>query len=141
MINHLPDEWAAISEQGASLPRASGGWSRKQIAGHLIDSATVNHQRFIRALAGEDNFNLLYAQEEWVALNGYQHREWKELLCLWEAINRHLLTVCRQIRSDQSELISGHGGDTTPWTLAYRVPDYVEHLKMHVEQMRRGPWQ
>ena len=59
-VNSLPEEWTAIPDQDAALPRASGGWSRKQIVGHLIDSATVNHQRFIRALAGERDFSLLY---------------------------------------------------------------------------------
>lgn len=140
LIASLPAEWSAISDEQAARPRADGGWSRKQIVGHMIDSATVNHQRFIRALAGERDFNLLYAQEEWVDLNGYQAREWRAVVRLWEEVNIHLLAVCRHIREDQADLVCGQHGDPGPWTLAYRVPDYVAHLEMHVEQMRRGPW-
>ena len=70
----------------------------KQIVGHMIDSATVNHQRFICALAGESDSSLLYAQEEWVDINGYQSRDWSEIIDLWKAINVHLLAVCRRIR-------------------------------------------
>lgn len=40
---------SAISEADASAPRIQGKWSRKQILGHLIDSAANNHHRFVRA--------------------------------------------------------------------------------------------
>lgn len=141
IIVSLPEEWNTIPDEQAARPRADGGWSRKQIVGHMIDSASVNHQRFIRALARETNFSLLYAQEEWVDLNGYQLREWHEIIRLWKGINLHLLAVCKHIRKDQADLICGAGEDDPgPWTLAYRVPDYVAHLRMHVEQMHRGPW-
>ena len=140
LVASLPAEWSAVSDEQAACPRDDGGWSRKQIVGHMIDSATVNHQRFIRALAGERDFNLLYAQEEWVDLNGYQSRDWRGVIRLWEEVNLHLLAVCLRIREDQADLVCGRRGDPGPWTLAYRVPDYVAHLEMHVEQMRRGPW-
>jgi hypothetical protein len=38
-----------ISESESIQPILPGGWSRKQIIGHLIDSASINHQRFVRA--------------------------------------------------------------------------------------------
>jgi hypothetical protein len=38
---------AAISDAGATKPPAPGKWSPKQIIGHLIDSASNNHQRFV----------------------------------------------------------------------------------------------
>jgi hypothetical protein len=38
-----------VSEAEGSKPALSGGWSRKQVLGHLIDSASNNHQRFVRA--------------------------------------------------------------------------------------------
>ncbi len=140
LITTLPAEWRPIPDEQAARLRSDGGWSRKQIVGHMIDSGTVNHQRFIRALAGETDFSLLYAQEEWVDLNGYQSRDWNEIIDLWKSLNLHLLAVCRRIREDQPNLICGKDGDPGPWTLAHRVPDYIAHLKMHVEQMRRGSW-
>ena len=50
----LPDilEFAAATE-----PRP-GGWNRKQILGHLIDSAANNHQRFVRALIQDGSTGL-----------------------------------------------------------------------------------
>ena len=45
---------AAISDADAAKPRAPGKWSPKQIIGHLIDSASNNHQRFVRANFTDD---------------------------------------------------------------------------------------
>ena len=38
----------ALDEQHASLPRGPGKWSPKEELGHLIDSASNNHIRFVR---------------------------------------------------------------------------------------------
>jgi hypothetical protein len=38
-----------VSEAESAKPALKGGWSRKQVLGHLIDSASNNHQRFVRA--------------------------------------------------------------------------------------------
>lgn len=40
---------SGISEEGSSRALREGGWWRKEILGHLIDSALNNHQRFVRA--------------------------------------------------------------------------------------------
>ena len=43
----------ALSE--AECERAAPGkWSRKEILGHLVDSASNNHQRFVRACFSDD---------------------------------------------------------------------------------------
>ena len=39
-----------VSEIASREPVLAGGWSRKQVIGHLIDSASNNHQRFVRAM-------------------------------------------------------------------------------------------
>ena len=39
----------AISDADSARPRAPGKWSPREIIGHLIDSASNNHQRFVRA--------------------------------------------------------------------------------------------
>lgn len=38
-----------MSELESTKPISPGGWSRKEVIGHLIDSASNNHQRFVRA--------------------------------------------------------------------------------------------
>ena len=137
LVAELPAELAAIPEDLAAKKRADGGWSRKQVLGHLIDSATVNHQRFVRAQV-ETGFSLLYDGYRWVDLHQYQTTPWRELITLWTALNRHILRVVEHIPSEALGNLCGSGGEN-PWTLSYRVNDYVKHLKHHVEQIRNFP--
>lgn len=134
LVENLPAELRGISEGEASQPGSNGGWSRKQILGHVIDSATVNHQRFVRAQM-ETGFSFLYDQERWVEVNDYQNRTWAELIALWTALNRHLLRVVERIPPALYGNLCGHGDDE-PWTLAFRIPDYVHHLEHHLKQIR-----
>ncbi len=39
------------SEAEAAKPFRPGGWTKKQVLGHLIDSSINNHLRFVRAAA------------------------------------------------------------------------------------------
>jgi len=43
-----------MSEAEAERPRAPGKWCPKQVLGHLIDSASNNHQRFVRGQQGNE---------------------------------------------------------------------------------------
>src|SRR5262245_38889876 len=52
----------AMSESRAERSRAPGKWSPKQVIGHLIDSASNNHQRFVRAQEGPAYTGLRYEQ-------------------------------------------------------------------------------
>ncbi|MEJ0080591.1 MAG: hypothetical protein WDM78_06450 [Puia sp.] len=54
-------------------------WSKKEIIGHLIDSAQINLQRFVRATYTE-NFKVTYEQMEWVDAQQYVHADIQELL-------------------------------------------------------------
>jgi hypothetical protein len=49
LIERSQRDFGKISETDAAAPAIAGGWSRKEILGHLIDSASNNHQRFVRA--------------------------------------------------------------------------------------------
>ena len=44
----IPQLLATIDAQSFSLKSNPDKWSKKEIIGHLIDSATNNHQRFVR---------------------------------------------------------------------------------------------
>jgi len=49
MVDAAEPRLRQISEMESTQPILAGGWSRKQVIGHLIDSASNNHQRFVRA--------------------------------------------------------------------------------------------
>jgi hypothetical protein len=123
----------ALSEEQASAGRA-GKWSRKQILGHLIDSAANNHQRFVRAQQTERLVIPGYAQEAWVQLQAYGRRPWAELVTLWEAFNLHLAHVIEVTPPERlpTPCVIGEG---EPVTLGWLMSDYVRHLRHHLEQI------
>jgi hypothetical protein len=125
---------SALDEAAADAPRDGGGWTRKQILGHLIDSANVNLQRFLRGQV-QPGFSLLYPQDEFVELNAYADRSFADVLALWLALNRQLLPVAERIPTENLESLCGQG-DGEDWTLRFRLIDYVGHMQHHLDQIR-----
>jgi hypothetical protein len=58
-----------------------------------IESASINHQRFIRAQFQDNLVFPAYASEDWVRVQNYQEAPWEELLTLWRSYNLHLARV------------------------------------------------
>jgi hypothetical protein len=123
----------AIPEGIAAQKPAANKWSKKEILGHLIDSAANNHQRFVR-LQLQPELNLPgYEQDGWVRLNRYQHTPWSEIVALWSAYNRHLATVIESLDDDAlGHVWHSADGDVT---LEFIATDYVRHLKHHLKQI------
>lgn len=69
-----------VGEQQAAQPAHFGGWLRKEVLGHLLDSAANNHQRFVRAALDGHYEGPGYEQEGWVRLQGYSELSWTKLL-------------------------------------------------------------
>ena len=123
---------------------AKGGWSAKEVLGHLIDSAAVNHQRFVRA-QWQDLVFAAYAQDDWVEAQKYQDAPWIELVALWREYNRHIARVMTAIPIDVRlkehrihnlhEIAMTPAAADQPATLEYLMRDYVEHLQHHVKQI------
>lgn len=113
---------------------APGKWSKKEIVGHLVDSALNNHQRFIRAQQGPIEMPG-YAQEFWVQAQAYQDADWGTLIQVWETINRNLARVMQLIPADALQQTC-RIGNNEPVTLEYLVTDYLVHMKHHLRQLQ-----
>jgi hypothetical protein len=109
-------------------------WSKKEILGHLIDSAANNHQRFVRAV---DNVAVrfpTYDQNEWVRIQRYNEMSWSFLVTLWSAYNRHLSHIIEFIPED-AESSPCNIGKEEPVTLEFVVKDYLRHLQHHLKDI------
>lgn len=132
LLNNFPERLYKIDEAVYSAKTSPAKWSKKEIIGHLIDSATNNHQRFIR-IQIEDLPSIRYDQDKWVDAGQYQSMHAVDLLKFWEAYNRHLLELIRRIPTAalQRKCMVG----TVTYTLAFVITDYVDHLEHHLKQI------
>jgi hypothetical protein len=123
----------AISDAAAGEPTAPGKWSRKEIIGHLIDSASNNHQRFIRAQQVSRLSFPPYEQNHWSASQQCNARTWADLVGLWHAYNLHLAHVIERIPDRHLAVPCVIESDAV--TLEFLVTDYVVHLRHHLAQV------
>jgi len=134
-----------LTEAQADERAAPEKWSRKEIIGHLIDSASNNHQRFVRAQFTNDLVFPGYEQEAWVAAQCYAHSSWSQLVELWKLYNLHLAHVAEHIPEDVlTRKRAEHNLDRIAWqtvaklspvTLEYFIRDYAGHMRQHLKQI------
>ena len=144
-ITTSTEQLLKISAETSAVPRAEGKWSPKEIIGHLIDSASNNHQRFVRAQFSDDLIFAGYEQEGWVLVQNYQSEPWPQLVQLWKLYNEHILHVMSRIPEEQRlklrykhnlhQIASDKLRESEPVTLDWFMRDYVDHLKKHLKQI------
>jgi hypothetical protein len=135
----------AISEERAGIKINENVWSKKEILGHLIDSASNNHHRFVRANFTEDLLFDGYVQDDWVKAQNYQNVPFEKIIQFWCVYNFHLAHMIDNIESEtlykerSSHNLDKIAFNTVPSyqsvTLAYFINDYIEHLKHHLSQI------
>ena len=108
-------------------------WSKKEILGHLIDSAANNHHRFIR-IQYEREPVISYDQNQWNSLSHYADLERSQLISFWTLYNKHLLHLLKYIPEENLGL-NGVGGDGKQLPLHFYITDYIDHLEHHLHQL------
>ena len=131
-LTSLLNEWhpklKGISEIDSTKVVGSR-WNRKQLIGHLIDSAANNHHRFIRLQQG----NLIgfpgYEQDHWVDHGGYLSNSWSNIVDLWYLYNVQIVHLINDIKP---ESLSYKWVDKN-LDLYFLVEDYVIHMDHHLQ--------
>ncbi|MFC1515269.1 DinB family protein [Thermodesulfobacteriota bacterium] len=109
-------------------------WSKKEILGHLIDSASNNHQRLVRGAQNAARDFPTYNQDRWVKVQCYNEMDWLDLVDLFVEYNFHL---CRVIAFLPREVLGNlcNVGKKNPVTLKFVIEDYLRHLRHHIEDI------
>jgi hypothetical protein len=123
-----------ISASESAKPLLSGGWSRKQVVAHLIDSASNNHQRFVRAVQQTSLDFPGYDQDGNLGVQAPQEADWPLLVSLWASYNRYLAHVIAHLPASKLETPCRIGSGK-PVTLDFLARDYLTHLVHHLGQI------
>ena len=117
-----------ITEEEFSLKLSPNKWSKKEILGHLIDSAQSNIRRFVIAQY-EENPAIRYNQDKWVAINGYQQWNTHDIIELWYNLNKQ---VCYILRNTSKDMYQRTAQTESLQSIQWLAVDYVKHLLHHL---------
>ena len=144
-VQAVSDQLQDLSEELVSIKPTPDKWSKKEILGHLIDSAANNHQRFMNAQFQNNLVFNGYAQDQWVDYQDYQNADWNELVSLFVSYNLH---ICRVIDNIPAGVLRRRLTDHNfhliafktvpkgePTSLGYFVDDYIGHIDHHLRQI------
>ena len=136
-IDQVPVQFKTFSEQELTSRRAEGKWSRKEILGHLVDSAINNLKRFTEIQFLPQPFYInSYNQVELVKVNHYQDLPLDHLLNLWQALNRQIVLVVEKIPSEKLNYpVDPQYDNKEMKTLGWIIADYVAHMEHHLKQL------
>lgn len=119
-------------------PRNCQNRNVRQILGHLVDSASNNHQRIVRL-----QYNAVlefpdYRQDNdlWIGLQDYETADWQELTALWKYYNLHLMHVIRVVRTEALDncWTDFEGSEVT---LRDMIRGYLDHLNLHLGEIEK----
>jgi hypothetical protein len=124
----------SIAESKASEKPYPDKWSIKESLGHLVDSASNNHQRIVRMQEVADIGKFAYEQLHWVSSQHYQSEQWHNVVNIWYFFNKHLAYIIEHIHP--ASLNNTCDIDyPEPATLRFVAEDYVRHLQHHLDQI------
>ncbi|MEI6411667.1 MAG: DinB family protein [Bacteroidota bacterium] len=134
-IRRLKGNIHAIPEAELQHKPAPEKWSKKEILGHLIDSARYNLNRFSETPFAASPYQAQpYNQDHQVAINRYQEADTEHLIALWQGLNRQICTLVQALTPAQLALpLVTPGGEHR--TLRWLIEDYAEHLEHHLNQI------
>ena len=132
IIEKAPIKLTEIGEEKMSEKPLPNKWSKKEIIGHLIDSATNNHQRFVRGQF-ENIPEIRYDQDNWNKHSFYQEIDSKQIVGFWTIYNKQLIEIIKRIKTEDLNRKIKVGENL--FTLEFLINDYVEHLEHHLKQV------
>lgn len=141
ILNEVPGKVKLIPQDEFTFKRSPEKWSKKEIIGHLCDSAVNNLSRFVRAQFEEEPFKIApYAQDDWVKINHYNEMGTDELLNYWVSLNKQIVQIIANIPEEKLAVPIELGNaafreDGSEKNLLWLIEDYVVHMEYHLKQI------
>lgn len=135
LVAEVPPLFNQFSPEEMTQRPAPGKWSKREILGHLCDSALHNWQRFTAAQRQPEPLTILpYPQDDLVRLNGYQHLPTGQIMSLWASLNTQIVAVLKNLPKEKLPHPVGLP-DGASATLQFLIEDYLVHLEHHLRQI------
>jgi hypothetical protein len=128
-----------VNDAIASNKLSHDKWTLKEIMGHLIDSASNNHQRFVRMQIKDKLDFPDYDNEVWLGIGSYNTMPFSDLLNLFRYYNRLIGHIIRHIHEKSLSNTWRIPIDGVPKniTLEGLVRHYLEHIEGHIAHFRQ----
>lgn len=123
-----------LSEEQWSQHYGRDSWLRKEVLGHLVDSAANNHLRFVMAALGGRFSGPGYDQNGWVRIHDYANMPAAAILSHWRSQNSQLAGVVKNLTASQLQAMC-KVADDPEMTLREVIVSYLDHMEHHVEQI------
>ena len=120
-----------LTEDGSSIKPSPNKWSKKEVIGHLVDSAQNNIRRFIVAQY-DNNPLIVYRQDNWVSINNYQSYQLEDLVQLWYLLNKQ---ICSILSNTSQDILQRTCQTESLHTIEWLAKDYIKHMKHHLHQV------
>ena len=131
IISSSFEKFNTVSEEDWNYKSLSNKWSKKEILGHLCDSAMNNIRRFVVSQYEENN-KIIYQQDNWVASQDYQSENFQNIILLWKLLNEQVVRIINKI---PQEKISNTCITSEKCTIKWLIEDYIIHLNHHLNQI------
>jgi hypothetical protein len=139
IVNSYSERFQTFSENEFSAKPNPSKWSKKEVVGHLIDSAQNNLRRFIVGQYESVPPKITYEQDFWVAANGYQNLSKADVIDLWKLTNYSIANVWKNMDpKNYSKKADTGKTDQQLHTLEWLAVDYNKHMKHHINQIIPG---
>jgi len=136
-IESFPIKLKQFSSEELLKRLDQGKWSKKEIFGHLVDSAINNLKRFTEIqFLPQPYIVISYKQNELMIVNDYQNLPLQHLLDLWQSLNRQIVFVVKVIPTDKLNYpVDPQYESGEMKTLRWIICDYVAHMEHHFRQI------
>lgn len=130
ITQHL-ENLKSLPEEKMNIKPSPGKWSKKEIIGHLIDSAQSNIRRFVIAQY-EDTPTIVYNQDKWVRIANYQHWNNATIINLWFLLNKQ---ICEILKNTNNAVAQRQCMTQELHSIEWLAGDYIKHLLHHLHQV------
>ncbi len=140
LVEDYNNELQLLDSSKTGIKEKPEKWTKKEVLGHLIDSAINNYTRFVNLQYNPSLGFTRYDQDKWVEIRKYNESNWDEIRTTWYLLNKAIVYVISTIPEERykdevrgGEEIIFKEPENCNVTTEYLISDYYDHLGHHMK--------